>query len=111
MNSDRLLLVDIDEPEVAEISKRLNCVIVSYQYLPRLKLVEGQLWVESRTHDGMFLTVDRVVCHGIYGDDFDFIALLALWDGICFPDPVEMVDMLDAQSPKKGEDSWFIVQS
>jgi hypothetical protein len=93
MDSTRLLLVGIDEPEVEEIIKRLDCAIVSYQYLPRLKLVEGQLWVESRTRGGRFLTIDRVVYHGIYGNDFDFITLLALWDGLCFPDPVGMMDM------------------
>jgi hypothetical protein len=36
--------------------------------------------------------VSKVVYHGIFDDDHDFIAGLALWGGACLPNPLGMMD-------------------
>ena len=38
------------------------------------------------------LGVSHVVFHGIFEDDLDFLAGLALWGGPCFPNPAAMMD-------------------
>ncbi|WP_315789580.1 hypothetical protein [Fischerella sp. JS2] len=92
MQKGRVLIVGLDEPEVSAIRDRLDCMTVAYEYLPNIKLVEGKLLVESRTHASRFLPVDRVVYHGIFDNDFDFLTLLALWGGPCLPDANGMMD-------------------
>ncbi|MCR9142725.1 MAG: hypothetical protein NXI24_10775 [bacterium] len=93
MNRERTLIVGLDEPEYSEIQDRIDGMSVAYEYLPEIFLRDGELYVESRTHTGRFLKVDRVIYHGIYEDDFDFLTALALWRGPCLPDAMGMVDM------------------
>jgi hypothetical protein len=38
------------------------------------------------------MRVSRVIFHGIFEDDIDFLAGLALWSGPCFPNPVAMMN-------------------
>jgi hypothetical protein len=88
----RILFVGLEEPEVQEITQQTGCLSVVYEHLPNVKLVEGELFAESRLHPGKFLKIDKVVYHGIFENDFDTLTLLALWGGPCLPDAGGMMD-------------------
>lgn len=88
----RVLMVGLEPPETTEILEKIDCLTVIYEYLPKIKLVEGILWVESKTHPDKFLKIDKVIYHGVFDDDFDFITLLALWGGECLPNATGMMD-------------------
>src|SRR5262249_45472788 len=62
-----------------------------HETLPRMLVKDGQLFVESASGFGCDL-ISRVVFHGIFEDDHDFIAGLALWGGPCLPNARAMMD-------------------
>jgi hypothetical protein len=92
--SHRVGIVGLEETEVAELQDLLEFGIgvVAHQALPRIIVKDGQLFIESRTRSGM-VNVDSVVFHGIYENDLDFLAALALWGGPCLPNPRGMMDL------------------
>jgi hypothetical protein len=92
--SQRVCIVGLDEHEVNEIQSSLEFGIgvVAHQALPRTIVRDGKLFVESRHRAGT-IEVTRVVFHGIYEDDLDFLAALALWGGPCLPSPRGMMDL------------------
>jgi hypothetical protein len=59
--------------------------------LPRIVVENGQLFVES-PRGARYQRISRVVFHGIFEDDLDFLAGLAIWGGPCFPNPTAMMD-------------------
>ena len=89
---ERVLIVGLDPDEYTELQNGLDALTVVYEHLPRIRLVDGELLVESRNHSGRFLRVDRVIYHGIFEDDFDFLTALSLWRGPCLPGAMGMVD-------------------
>jgi len=91
----RILIVGLEESEVLIIKQNLgfDYLLVHYDLLPKIQLVEGDLFVESSSIPGKYLLVDMVVFHGIFADDFDFITLLALWRGPCLPNATGMMDL------------------
>ena len=90
---ERVCIIGLDEPEYNSIKENLpfGTAMIAYQWIPRIMLKDGELLVESRQGKG-FLPVDRVIFHGIYEDDFDFITALALWGGLCLPNALAMLD-------------------
>ncbi len=88
---ERILLVGFDEPEAAALTVRLPYECVAHPMLPRIVVERGQLFVES-PHSARYLWVSRVVFHGIFEHDLEFLAGLALWGGPCFPNPAAMMD-------------------
>lgn len=92
MEKKRLLLVGLEENEVRHIKENVDCLVIAYDMLPRVQLVEGVLWVESTQVPDKFFPVDKVIYHGIFDHDFDFITLLALWGGECLPNAHGMLD-------------------
>lgn len=92
MDRKRLLLVGLEENEVVAIKAQVNGLVIAYDTLPAIRLREGLLEVESKQVPGRYLLVDKVIYHGIFEDDFDFITLLALWGGPCLPDAHGMMD-------------------
>jgi hypothetical protein len=91
MMDDRILLIGFDESEASALTERLPSPCISYEMLPRIVVKRGQLFVESS--DGFhYLRVSRVVFHGIFEQDLEFLAGLALWGGPCFPNPTAMMD-------------------
>jgi hypothetical protein len=85
MDQARLLLVGLDEPEYEDLKPKLdNMAVICHAALPKYSVENGTLWVES-SHGGRFFPVDRVVFHGIFEDDFDFITALSIWRGACLP--------------------------
>jgi hypothetical protein len=80
----RPCLIGLDEPEVSDLQARLDQPLLAYETLPRILVRDGELFVESPSRSRL-LPVSSVVFHGIFGDDFDLLAGLALWGGPCLP--------------------------
>ncbi|GAA4201609.1 hypothetical protein GCM10022289_15280 [Pedobacter jeongneungensis] len=95
MEKKRILIVGLEIHEVNAIKENLGFeyLIVHYDMLPNIKLIEGELFVESSTIPDKYLLVDKVIFHGIFETDFDFITLLALWNGPCLPNATGMMDL------------------
>lgn len=87
----RLLVVGLDQPEIADLRARLAIPAVCHPLLPEIRVQAGELMVERASGPGL-LPVDRVVFHGIFADDFDFITALALWGGPCLPSARGLMD-------------------
>jgi len=95
MEKKRILLVGLEENEVIRIKQGLEhlYLVMHYEMLPKVKLEEGVLLVESKTVAGKYMPVDKVIFHGIFENDLDFITLLALWNGPCLPDALGMMNL------------------
>lgn len=93
MNKERVLLIGLEEKEVISIKNGLDCLVTAYDSLPIVKLLEGILYVESTSVPGKYLKVDKVIFHGIYEQDYEFITLLALWNDPCLPNAAGMMDL------------------
>jgi len=92
MQKERLLIIGLEAKEVKAITKDLNILVVASDMLPNVKLIEGDLFVESQQQTGKYLKVDKVIFHGIFENDFNFLTLLALWGGDCLPSAKGMMD-------------------
>jgi hypothetical protein len=88
---ERILLIGFDESEASALSKRLPFECVSHEMVPKIVVNGGQLFVESPL-GARYVRVSRVVFHGIFEHDLEFLAGLALWGGPCFPNPTSMMD-------------------
>lgn len=88
---ERILLIGFDASEAAALSVRLPFECVCHEMLPRIVVEQGQLFVES-PRSARYLRVSRVVFHGIFEHDLEFLAGLALWGGPCFPNPAAMMN-------------------
>lgn len=95
MEKKRLLVIGLEPADVQAIKQSLgfNYLVVHYDGLPKVQLVEGALLAESATVPGKYLRIDAVIFHGIFEHDFDFITLLALWNGPCLPNATAMMDL------------------
>ena len=92
MPRQRTLLVGLEPEEIDAIRNQIGDLLVAHSTLPRVRLVEGELFAESSTQANRFLKIDKVVYHGIFENDFHFLTLLALWGGHCLPDAQGMMD-------------------
>ena len=89
-----LLIVGLDEPEVAEIRQRLpGRPVLAFENRPRIRVDRGRLLAEHPHVMGHFVAVERAVYHAIFVDDADFLAALALWGGPCLPGARGMMDL------------------
>src|SRR4051812_37455761 len=82
---NRVLIIGHDQPEADALSRRIAAPAVCHEMLPRLRLWQGRLAVESPDRDDRYLGVSHVVFHGIFEDDLPALSALALWGGPCFP--------------------------
>lgn len=89
--TSRLCLIGLDAPQIADLKARIDGPVVAYETLPRILVRDGNLFVEAASGFGV-IPVHRVVYHGIFEDDHDLIAGLALWGGPCLPDARAMMD-------------------
>ncbi len=87
----RLLTVGLDEPEIVDLRGRIAGPSICHSLLPEIRVEDGRLLVERSNGPGM-LPVDRVVFHGIFADDLDFLTTLALWGGPCLPSARGLLD-------------------
>lgn len=88
-----LLLVGLDEPETAELRRRLDRPVLAFETLPRIRVDRGRLLVEHSNFMNHFVPVERVAYHAIFEADFDFLTALALWGGPCLPGARGMMDL------------------
>jgi hypothetical protein len=93
MAVEPLLLVGLDEPETAELRRRLDRPVLVFETLPRIWVDRGRLLVEHPHFMNHFVPVERVAYHAIFEDDFDFLTALALWGGPCLPGSRGMMDL------------------
>lgn len=87
----RPCLIGLDEAEIVDLQGRFDQPVLAYETLPRIWVQDGRLFVESASRFRM-LPVSAVVYHGIFADDWDLIAGLALWGGPCMPAAQAMLD-------------------
>ncbi len=84
-------LIGLDSAELTEIKNRFGGPMVCHELLPAMMVRDGELFVQSAS-GARLLPVSRVVFHGIFADDHDFITGLAIWDGPCLPNAAAMMD-------------------
>ncbi|PQO41610.1 hypothetical protein [Blastopirellula marina] len=89
--SKRVCLIGLDEPQNRWFQSQIEGPVVTYETLPRMLVQDGQLFVEASSGFGM-TPIAKVVFHGIFEDDHDLIAGLALWGGPCLPNAAAMMD-------------------
>lgn len=89
--SERICLIGLDTPQNDWFRARIAGPILCHESLPRIIVCDGQLLVESLSGFGM-LPVGKIVFHGIFEDDHDFVSGLALWGGPCLPSAAGMMD-------------------
>ena len=89
--SDYICTIGLDEAESEELGKILGQPLIAHISLPRIRVEDDRLWVEGSNSARLF-PVSKVIFHGIYEDDLDFIGALALWGGACLPNPFAMLD-------------------
>jgi hypothetical protein len=87
----RLCLIGLDEPEYRQIAEAIDAPVLAHESVPRVIVDGDRLFVEARSGATM-LSVSHVVFHGIFENDLDLIAGLALWGGPCLPNAVGMMD-------------------
>jgi hypothetical protein len=87
----RTLIVGIDPPEQDLIRQVVTGPVVFHEVVPAYRVESGRLFAHNRS-GSRFLEIDRVVFHGIFADDFDFITALALWGGPCLPSGSGLLD-------------------
>lgn len=87
----RPCIIGLDEPQNDELKRRMTERALFHETLPKMFVRDGELFVESSSGYGV-VPVSRVVFHGIFEDDHDFIAGLALWGGPCLPNAQAMID-------------------
>ena len=89
--NERVLLIGFDATEASALAERLPFECISHEMLPKIVVTAGKLFVES-LFGQRYRRVSRVVFHGIFEYDLEFLAGLALWGGPCFPNPTAMMD-------------------
>src|SRR5262245_10944232 len=88
---ERVCLVGLEDFQVAEIRQQSQLAVMAHDVVPRIMAKDGQLFVQPPNRMQL-VSVSRVVFHGIFEDDFDFITGLALWGGPCLPNAQAMMD-------------------
>jgi hypothetical protein len=86
-----ICIIGLDEPQTDLLRARISGPLVVHETLPRIFVRDGELFVEASSGFG-FLPDSKVVFHGIFEDDHDLIAGLALWGGLCLPNARAMMD-------------------
>jgi len=87
----RICVIGLEKELVDRIRKEHFGPFMYHATIPKMVANNGQLLIERSNGVGM-LPVDKVIFHGIYENDFDFITGLALWGGDCFPNAFAMMN-------------------
>lgn len=89
--AQRTCIIGLDEPQNTAMRQRITGPLIVHETVPRIFVRDGELFVEASSGFSM-LPVTKVVFHGIFEDDHDLIAGLALWGGPCLPNARAMMD-------------------
>ncbi|MCE9554473.1 MAG: hypothetical protein K8T91_13995 [Planctomycetes bacterium] len=87
----RPCIIGLDDPQNAALKSRIAQPLLIHETLPGIVVRDGELFVEATSGFGL-LPVSKVVFHGIFEDDHNLIAGLALWGGPCLPNARGMMD-------------------
>lgn len=87
----RPCIIGLDQPQNDLLKARVAGPLTIHETLPRILVRDGELLVEAPSGFGL-IPASKVVFHGIFEDDHDFIAGLALWGGPSLPDARAMMD-------------------
>ncbi|MEM9931337.1 MAG: hypothetical protein AAF840_16095, partial [Bacteroidota bacterium] len=87
----RVCIIGLHQNEFQQVRKRVFGPIVWHEMLPAIRVQGDKLWVARSSGVGM-IEVDKVIYHGIYENDLDTLAGLAMWGGPCYPNPKAMMD-------------------
>ena len=87
----RVCIIGLDEPQITSLKAHIPGSLVVHETLPRMLLRDGELRVEAASGFGL-LPISKVIFHGIFENDHDFISGLALWGGPCLPNARAMMD-------------------
>lgn len=95
MEKKTVLMVGLEKSDITTLRQKTGpqFIVLHYEMLPVLKLLNGVLLVESQSITGRWNTVDMVIFHGIFENDKDTLTLLALWGGPCLPGAQGMMDL------------------
>ena len=88
---DYIAVVGLEQDDVDFIADRVDAPFVQHDIVPEIMVKDGVLWMEKAGRP-RYVPVKKVVFHGIYDNDFDFITGLAIWDGACLPNARAMMD-------------------
>ncbi len=66
-------IVGLDETESNDIRERLDTHVIAHITVPGIIVQDGQLFVETSSK-ARVLPVSKLIYHGIYDDDLDFIS-------------------------------------
>lgn len=91
MTTPYIAFIGLEPEEVQYISERVDAPVVQHDIIPGIMVKDGTLFVEKAGRP-RYIPINRVVFHGIYEHDFDFITGLALWGGPCLPNARAMMD-------------------
>jgi len=89
---DFVAIVGLEDEQAKLIAEGIHQPTVSHMVLPQLMVKDGQLFVENKGRP-KYVPVNKVIFHGIYEDDLDFITGLAFWCGACVPNARAMLDL------------------
>ena len=87
----RYSIIGLDRSETEYIADRLGDPVQAYEVLPRIIVQDSVLSIQSDS-GFQYRPADKVVFHGIFADDHDTIAGLAIWGGPCLPNAHAMMD-------------------
>lgn len=87
----RTCLIGLDTPQALALKARLSGAVLVHETLPGILVRDGNLFVDAESGCGT-VPVSQVIFHGIFENDHDVIAGLALWGGRCLPDARGMLD-------------------
>src|SRR5689334_18657080 len=89
--TERVCIVGLEKSEYSQIKQRIDMSVIACEFLPKMAVKDGQLLVQPPNRVAL-VPVTKMVFHGIYEDDFDFITGLAIWKGACLPNAHAMMD-------------------
>ena len=88
---EQVCLVGLEEFQTAEIRQHVKLPYIIHDVVPRIVVKDCQLLVQHPNRASL-VPVSKVVLHGIFDDDMDFITGLAVWGGPCLPNALAMMD-------------------
>jgi len=89
---DFVAIIGLDDNQAKVIADEIHQPTVCHMVLPQIMVKDGQLLVENIGRP-KYVPVNKVIFHGIYEDDLDFITGLAFWRGDCVPHARAMLDL------------------
>ena len=85
-------IIGLDADELADIKQRYGGPMVCHRAIAANDGSRSPTLCPIRGSGARLLPISRMVFHGIFADDHDFITGLAIWAGKCLPNAAAMMD-------------------